>query len=220
MRPKIYNFPQETLLRLGLNLKEILFLDYLEQFAGSGHMRSKRVDEKWYYKITYKKIMDDLPILNIKERQIRNMIARLEKIGIVQRLSDLKREMYLEIDFNVVYGFTLPTRFNLSEIGFHDEGNGLLTIDYYDIKKIKIIHDNARMKDVDKNDLYNNLLAKLRLHFGDTLYKGFIEDKVYIDEITDTYILFDVTNIRILAKEYGKKFKEAFDETIKELVDA
>ena len=220
MRPKIYNFPQETLLRLGLNLKEILFLDYLEQFAGSGHMRSKRVDEKWYYKITYKKIMDDLPILNIKERQIRNMITRLEKIGIVQRLSDLKREMYLEIDLNAVYGFTLPTRFNLSEIGFHDEGNGLLTIDYYDIKKIKIIHDNARMKDVDKNNLYNHLLAKLRLHFGETLYKGFIEDKVYIDEITDAYILFDVTNIRILAKEYGKKFKEAFDETIKELVDA
>lgn len=220
MRPKIYNFPQETLLRLGLNLKEILFLDYLEQFAGSGHMRSKRVDEKWYYKITYKKIMDDLPILNIKERQIRNMITRLEKIGIVQRLSDLKREMYLEIDFNAVYGFTLPTRFNLSEIGFHDEGNGLLTIDYYDIKKIKIIHGNARVKDVDKNNLYNHLLAKLRLHFGETLYKGFIEDKVYIDEITDTYILFDVTNIRILAKEYGKKFKEAFDETIKELVDA
>ncbi len=217
MRPKIFNFPQETLLRLGLSLKEVLFLDYLEQFAGSGHMRNKRVDEKWYYKITYKKIMDDLPILNIKERQIRNMITRLEKIGIMNRLSDLKREMYLEIDFNAVYGYSLPTHFNLSEIGFHDEGNGLLTIDYYDIKKIKIIHDNARVKDLDKNNLYNNLLAKLRLHFGETLYRGFIEDKVFIDEITDKYILFDVTNIRILAKEYGQKFKNAFDETIKEL---
>lgn len=129
MRPKIFNFPQVTLLRLGLNLKEILFLDYLQQFAGSGHMRSKRVDEKWYYKITYKKIMEDLPILNIKERQIRNMITRLEKIGIINRLSELKRELYLEIDFNAVYGFTLPTHFNLSEIGFHNEGNGLLTID-------------------------------------------------------------------------------------------
>ena len=139
MRPKIFNFPQETLLRLGLSLKEVLFLDYLEQFAGSGHMRSKRVGEKWYYKITYKKITDDLPILNIKERQIRNMITRLEKIGIMNRLSELKREMYLEIDFNAIYGYSLPTRFNLSEIGFHDEGNGLLTIDYYDIKKIKII---------------------------------------------------------------------------------
>ena len=220
MRPKIFNFPQETLLRLGLSLKEVLFLDYLQQFIGSNHMRSKRVDEKWYYKITYKKIMDDLPILNIKERQIRNMITRLEKIGIMNRLSELKREMYLEIDFNAVYGFTLPTRFNLSEIGFHDEGNGLLTIDYYDIKKIKIIHDNARVRDLNKKDLLTYLLAKLKLRFGETLFKAYIDELLYIDEITDTYILFDVSNVKVLGLQYGNKFKEAFDETIKELVDA
>lgn len=217
MRPKIFNFPQETVLRLGLNLKEILLLDYIEQFISSGNMRSKRLDGNWYFKLTYKKIMDDLPILGIKERQIRNIITKLEKLGILNRLSVLKREMYLEVDFDVLFGNKLPTGFDLSAIGFNDAGNGLLTIDYYDIKKIKIIHDNARVKDLDKNNLYNNLLAKLRLHFGETLYRSFIEDKVFIDEITDTYILFDVTNIRILAKEYGQKFKNAFDETIKEL---
>ena len=47
-----------------------------------------------------------------------------------------------------------------------------------------------------------------------------IKEDTILTEITNTYILFDVTNIRILAKEYGKKFKEAFDEIIKELVDA
>lgn len=213
MRPKIFNFPQETLLRLGLNLKKILLLDYIEQFISSGNMRSKRLDGKWYFKLTYKKIMDDLPILGIKERQIRNIITKLEKLGVLNRLSELKREVYLEVDFDVLFGNKLPTGFDLSAIGFKDTGNGLLTIDYYDIKKIKIIHDNARVNDLDKN----NLLAKLRLHFGETLYRAFIEDKVFIDEITDKYILFDVTNIRILAKEYGQKFKDAFDETIKEL---
>lgn len=213
MRPKIFNFPQETLLRLGLNLKKILLLDYIEQFISSGDMRSKRLDGKWYFKLTYKKIMDDLPILGIKERQIRNIITKLEKLGVLNRLSELKREVYLEVDFDVLFGNKLPTGFDLSAIGFKDTGNGLLTIDYYDIKKIKIIHDNARVNDLDKN----NLLAKLRLHFGETLYRAFIEDKVFIDEITDKYILFDVTNIRILAKEYGQKFKDAFDETIKEL---
>lgn len=213
MRPKIFNFPQETLLRLGLNLKKILLLDYIEQFISSGNMRSKRLDGKWYFKLTYKKIMDDLPILGIKERQIRNIITKLEKLGVLNRLSELKREVCLEVDFDVLFGNKLPTGFDLSAIGFKDTGNGLLTIDYYDIKKIKIIHDNARVNDLDKN----NLLAKLRLHFGETLYRAFIEDKVFIDEITDKYILFDVTNIRILAKEYGQKFKDAFDETIKEL---
>ena len=44
MLPKIFNFPQVTLLRLGLNLKEILFLDYLEQFAGSGPGESYVMD--------------------------------------------------------------------------------------------------------------------------------------------------------------------------------
>lgn len=95
MRPKIFNFPQETVLRLGLNLKEILLLDYIEQFISSGNMRSKRLDGKWYFKLTYKKIMDDLPILGIKERQIRNIITKLEKLGVLNRLSELKREMYL-----------------------------------------------------------------------------------------------------------------------------
>ena len=41
MRPKIFNFPQETLLRFGLNLKEILLLDYIEQFISSGNRNVK-----------------------------------------------------------------------------------------------------------------------------------------------------------------------------------
>lgn len=113
MRPKIFNFPQETLLRLGLNLKEILLLDYIEQFISRGNMRSKRLDGKWYFKLTYKKIMDDLPILDIKERQIRNIITKLEKLGILNRLSELKREMYLEVDFDALFGNKLPAGFDL-----------------------------------------------------------------------------------------------------------
>lgn len=220
MRPKIFNFPQETVLRLGLNLKEILLLDHIEQFISSGNMRSKRLDGKWYFKLTYKKIMDDLPILDIKERQIRNIITKLEKLGILNRLSELKREMYLEVDFDVLFGNKLPAGFDLSVIGFKDTGNELLTIDYYDIKKIKIIHDSARVKDLDKNNLLTHLLAKLKLRFGETLFKAYIDDLLYIDEITDTYILFDVSNVKVLGSQYGNKFKESFDEIIKELVDA
>lgn len=218
MRTNIFNFPQEILLRLGLNLKEVLFLNYIEQFATSGNMRNKKVDGKWYFKLTYKKILEDLPILNIKERQIRNLIARLEKKEVIQRLSGEINELHLFINFDVLFGNKMPAHFDLSEIGFHDEGNGLLTIDYYDIKKIKIIHNNARVRYLDKTNLYNNILANLRLHLGEILYKGFIEDKISIDEITNSYILFDVTNIKILAKDNGKKFKDAIDLTISQLL--
>ena len=56
MRPKIFNFPQETLLRLGLNLKEILLLDYIEQFISSGNMRSKKT---WWQVVFQTNLQED-----------------------------------------------------------------------------------------------------------------------------------------------------------------
>lgn len=56
MRPKIFNFPQETVLRLGLNLKEILLLDYIEQFISSGNMRSKKT---WWQVVFQTNLQED-----------------------------------------------------------------------------------------------------------------------------------------------------------------
>ena len=163
--------------------------------------------------------MDDLPILGIKERQIRNIITKLEKLGILNRLSELKREMYLEVDFDVLFGNKLPTGFDLSAIGFKDIGNGLLTIDYYDIKKIKIIHDSARVKELDKDELLNTLLANLKIYYGDILYRSFIEDKIEIDEITYKDILFDIGNVKLIGQAHSQKFKDAFDNTLNALLE-
>ncbi len=163
-------------------------------------------------------MLEDLPILKVQERQLRNIIVSLEKKGILERISELKNEMHLNVDFDVLFGNKMPNNFNLSEIGFHDEGNGLLTIDYYDIKKIKIIHDNARVRELDQNQLLNLLNAYLKIYCGQIVYDAFIVDKLEIDEITDTYILFSIINLNVVAKTNGHKFKEAFDATIKELL--
>lgn len=219
MRNFIFEFDQEVSLRLGLKLNEMLFLDYLLKFIDSGNMRLKLRDGKRYYRLTYKKVLEDLPILNVKERQLRNIISDLEKKGILERLSELKNEMHLYVNFDVLFGNKLPDGFDLSAIGFKDAGNGLLTIDYYDIKKIKIIHDNARVKELDEDNLFITLDANLKRFYGDTLYKGFIEDKFSIDEITDKHILISVSNIKTTGEKYGSRFKDAFDETIKELLD-
>lgn len=220
MRNYIFEFDQQVALRLDLKLNELLFLDYVATFINSGCMRYKFITGKRYYRLTYKKVLEDLPIMKVKERQLRNIITNLEEKGVLERYSELKNEMHIYVDFDVLFGNKLPDKFNLSEIGFHDEGNGLLTIDYYDIKKIKIIHDNARVRELDKQQLQDTLLAYLKAYYGDTLYRGFIEDKLEIEEITDKDILFDVGNVRIIGKTYGQKFKEAFDDTLKELVPA
>lgn len=110
MRNYIFEFEQQVAMRLGLNLKELLFLDYILQFVNSGNMRSKRVEGKYYFMLTYKKIIDDLPILKIKERQLRNMITRLEKMHLVERLSELKVE-------EVKDGYVLLSVTNVKYVG-------------------------------------------------------------------------------------------------------
>ena len=215
MRNYIFEFDQQVVLRLGLKLNELLFLDYVAQFINSGHMRYKFISGKRYYRLTYKKILEDLPVLKIKERQLRNLIASLEEKGVLERYAELKNEMHLYVDFDVLFGKKLPDKFNLSEIGYHDTGNGVLIIDYYDIKKIKIIHDNARVKELDKDEFFNNLLANLKIHYGEIIYDGFIKDRLDIDEITSKEIIFDIGNVKLVGQTYAQRFKDAFDNTLK-----
>lgn len=219
MRNYIFEFEQQVAMRLGLNLKELLFLDYILQFVNSGNMRSKRVEGKYYFKLTYKKIMEDLPILKIKERQIRNMITKLEEMNIVKRLAELKNEMHLNVDFDALFGNKLPDGFDLSAIGFHDEGNGVLTIDYYDIKKIKIITEYARARDVDKDLLTNLFYENISSILTSTIFQGFIKDKVFVEEVKDGYVLLSVTNVKYVGKEYGEKVKFALEKSLKSLID-
>ena len=206
-------------MRLGLNLKELLFLDYILQFVNSGHMRSKRVGGKYYFRLTYKKIMEDLPILKIKERQIRNMITKLENMHLVERLSELKNEMHLNIDFDALFGNKLPDGFDLSAIGFHDEGNGVLTIDYYDIKKIKIITEYARVRNVDKDLLTNLFYENISSILSPTIFQGFIKDKVFVEEVKDGYVLLSATNVKYVGKDHGEKVKFALEKSLKSLID-
>lgn len=220
MRQFVFEFEQQVAMRLGLNLKELLFLDYILQFVNSGHMRSKRVGGKYYFRLTYKKIMEDLPILKIKERQIRNMIAKLENMHLVERLSELKNEMHLNVDFDALFGNKLPDGFDLSAIGFQDEGNGVLTIDYYDIKKIKIITEYARVRDVDKDLLTNLFYENISNIVSPTIFQGFIKDKVWVEEIKDGYVLLSVTNVKYVGKEYGERVKFAIEKSLKSLTDS
>lgn len=219
MRTWIFEFEQQVAMRLGLNLKELLFLDYILQFVNSGHMRSKRVGGKYYFRLTYKKIMEDLPILKIKERQIRNMITKLENMHLVERLSELKNEMHLNIDFDALFGNKLPDGFDLSAIGFHDEGNGVLTIDYYDIKKIKIITEYARVRNVDKDLLTNLFYENISSILSPTIFQGFIKDKVFVEEVKDGYVLLSATNVKYVGKDHGEKVKFALEKSLKSLID-
>ena len=99
---KTFALEQEKALEFGLKLNELLLLDYMLKFFNTDRIKRQRKGERFYCRLTYNKVLDDLPILRIKERQLRNMIIGLEKKGIVERFSELKNQMYLYQNFVVI----------------------------------------------------------------------------------------------------------------------
>jgi len=213
MRQFIFEFEQRTALELDLSLKDLLILDYMIKFFNSDSILRRRSGDDFYCRLTYKKILNDLPILHIKERQLRNIYSKLEKKGILERLSELKNQLYIKIDWDKVFGKKIPSNLEQSEIDFTEVGNGLLAIDNYDIKKIKIIHDNARVKNLDKNILLEEIKKSLKESISKISYEiGF--EKITIDEITDKEIVFNVPSISFITN----RFSEKFSNTIKEVL--
>ena len=78
MRLEILGFKQESLINYNLSLDEVLILKNIEDFINSGKTRSF-YDEKdgiMYHWISYQKIIDDLPILNISKDRVSKIIIR------------------------------------------------------------------------------------------------------------------------------------------------
>ena len=63
MRNYIFDFDQQVMMDLDLSLQEALLLDYLTRFFDSGYAVTKYIECRKYCWITYKKMLDDLPIL-------------------------------------------------------------------------------------------------------------------------------------------------------------
>jgi len=160
MRNFIFEFEQEKALEFGLKLNELLLLDYMFKFFHADRIKRQRKGERFYCRLTYNKVLGDLPILRIKERQLRNMIICLEKKGIVERFSELKNQMYLYVDFNKLFGNDLPNDTNGQESSCLDVGSKVPTIDNYDNNKIKIKINNARVRELDL-ELFNQKLHEL-----------------------------------------------------------
>lgn len=101
MRSYIFQFSQPKARRLELTMDELLILDYLINFfEHSGKAKNKIARGKYFYWITYKKILEDLPILNFGYGRMRQIISKLQKLEIIEKLDDLQNstKMFLHIN--------------------------------------------------------------------------------------------------------------------------
>ena len=217
MRNRIFIFEQQVALRLGLKLNELLLLDYLYNFMQSGYMQFIYIGDEKYYKITYNKILEDLPILAITERQLRRYITHFEELQLLKRVV-YSKSLYIFIDSNILFGHKLPSNLKIADKNFKDCGHGLLVIDYYDIKKIKINCESAHAIKINYQEFLELFKQNIALFTSETFYEAFIKDKLTLDEIGEDYFIFSASNVKAITSINGNKFKSAFDRTISQVL--
>lgn len=77
MKYTINGFSQEKLIHYGIDEKDSLLLRYFIDFKDSGKMRVKIIDGEQYYWVSYKGVMEALPILNLKEDSVYRRLKKL-----------------------------------------------------------------------------------------------------------------------------------------------
>lgn len=94
---------QNKALKKGLKLPHLILIDYLYQFFSSGCAKFIIKGKKdIYYYITLNKILEDLPILNIKKRRLQDLFHDLETAKILVRYSE-KNSPNIYIKLNLSY---------------------------------------------------------------------------------------------------------------------
>lgn len=103
MRKYLFDFEQEAAMAANLDIKDLLLLDYLGSFFGSGRARKLRGTDGMFFRITYKKILEDLPILNFGERQLRQKILLLSDKGFIEKCNKYKNQQYIKLNLGGLY---------------------------------------------------------------------------------------------------------------------
>lgn len=99
MRDKIFGYHQSALIEHDINLKEALLLNYLKNFLKNEKASKVSHNGRDYHLIYYKKILSDLPILDISYNRLREIVRCLENKGFIEKYkADINSSMlYLRI---------------------------------------------------------------------------------------------------------------------------
>lgn len=87
MRYSILGFNQEELIKYDIDMTDILLLDYIQKALSQPSMIKTTKDEQPYVWLQHSKILEDLPILNIKESMLKKRIAKLVDLGLIESIN-------------------------------------------------------------------------------------------------------------------------------------
>ena len=220
MRNYIFDFDQQIMMDLNLSLEECLLLDYLTKFFDSGYAVTKYIERRKYCWITYKKMLEDLPILRKKERQTRRVLVSLEQKGLIKRHLENKNRLYIYVNQELLfYGYDGNeglTNEDIKDLNDLPAGQDSPPIVKYYKNKIKILSRNARVKDLDKFDFLLKLKQKLKPLISEISFDICMKNAEVIS-ISDNLIILSVSAPNILKDRPGNVFENAVIEVINEL---
>ena len=85
MKEKILGFPQARALELSLDVVDIMLYDIVAHSHNNENMSKIKRNGKMFTRIKYDAILDYLPILRIQKRALGNRLAKLCKVGLLEK---------------------------------------------------------------------------------------------------------------------------------------
>ena len=91
MKQYILQFSQDFALNKNLDIIDLHILDYMIKWFGSGFAVAKKLDNKGkvqddiYYMFSQKKLIEDMPILNLQLRAVQKRLKNFEGLNIIKR---------------------------------------------------------------------------------------------------------------------------------------
>lgn len=223
MRDFIFDFDQKTAVELNLSMEECLLLDYLVKFFDSNNAVTKYINRRKFCWITYKKMLDDLPILRKKERQTRRILVDLEQKGLIKRHLENRNRLYIYINQEVLFygpdGQSWLSYENLRDLNDLPAGQNVPPIVRYYRNKIKIITKNARVKEINGNDFHLKLMQTIKPLISEYAFDNHFKESK-IDSVSDKLILLTVISASEMEDHVKKVFENSIHELIKQMTES
>ena len=103
MKKFIFEFEQQKAVNMGLNLKQLLLLSYLNTHIDSGTKVSKIVNYNDYYKFTYQTILNDLPIAFKTRWDVLRCLKNLEEKRLVYIHNDKQKRLFIALNYKLLF---------------------------------------------------------------------------------------------------------------------
>lgn len=151
MRYSILGFNQEELIKYNIDMTDVLLMDYIQKALSQPSMIKTMKNEQPYVWLQHTKILEDLPILNIKEGMLKKRLAKLIELGLIESISVTNEHGRGSRSY-----YTITAQFELLQYEDTTRGNKLSSVDTTRDNKLSVVERPGIINYPPNNKLINN----------------------------------------------------------------